>query len=490
MRISMFANAIRPSISAIAILSINAVLVFAVYFTLFSLPWIAFLSGVLVAAVLAEATRLSRAEWQLQRRNSQLKLLKEKYDRETQLRKIAEDFAAETKTRIRLIDEVIPTLVAFVDAEGHCRYHNRAFRNWLHLRAEQIDGHHLNSILGAKVYQEIASYIRQAMDGHVVKYERVQKMPNGAVFKLAVEHFPQFDETGKAVGFYMVSDDITGPGDVAAHPDAQGGATNQQLFVDSFSEHVTGREDAGVEIVSAIEQNKFRLYSQLILPLAASHASASCHEILVRLAEEEEGMMPPGAFFPLAEKHGMMAKLDRWVVQHVADHVALLKQNAKWKEGTVYFINVAEATINDHDFPDYLEIILLEHGVTGEKLCFEITNSGLLLESEQTAKFAKRVRQLGCKIALSGFARDRVNFDLIKDFHVDYLKIDGSVILHILNDPVQLAKVVAINDVAKKIGVKTIAEFVENDQIKAKLDEVHIDFAQGFGIAQPQPLGE
>jgi hypothetical protein len=79
-------------------------------------------------------------------------------------------------------------------------------------------------------------------------------MPSGAVFKLAVEHFPQFDETGKAVGFYMVSDDITEPGDVAAHPDTQAINANQKLFVDCFAEHVTGREDAGVEIVSAIEQ--------------------------------------------------------------------------------------------------------------------------------------------------------------------------------------------------------------------------------------------
>jgi EAL domain-containing protein (putative c-di-GMP-specific phosphodiesterase class I) len=73
---------------------------------------------------------------------------------------------------------------------------------------------------------------------------------------------------------------------------------------------------------------------------------------------------------------------------------------------------------------------------------------------------------------------------------VDYLKIDGSVILHILSDPVQLAKVVAINEVAKKIGVKTIAEFVENDPIKGKLEEVGVDFVQGFGIAPPQPLAE
>ncbi len=490
MRLNALANAVRPAISAIAILSINAVLIAAVYFTMFSLPWIAFLSGVLVAAVLAEATRVSRTEWQLLRRTSQLATLKEKFERETQMRKIAEELAAEAKPRMRLIDEIIPTMVAYVDAEGRCHYHNRAFRNWLQLRAEQIEGHHINEILGAKAYQEIASYVRQSLDGHVVKYERTQRMHSGAIFKLAVEHIPQLDESGKAAGFYMVSDDITEPDDVAPHPDAHAGNANQELFVDSFSEHVTGREDAGVEIVSAIEQNKFRLYSQKILPLSASHGSANCHEILVRLAEEEEGMMPPGAFFPLAEKHGMMSKLDRWVVQHVVEQVSLMNQKGDWQEGTVLFINVAEATIYDHSFPDYLEVILLEHGVPGAQLCFEIPNAELILESGKTAEFAKRVKQQGCMVALSGFGRDKVTFDLIRGFRIDYLKIDGNVILHILSDPVQLAKVVAITEVAKKIGVKTIAEFVENDPIKLKLDEVGIDFAQGFGIAQPRPLVE
>ncbi|HEY5993847.1 MAG TPA: EAL domain-containing protein [Gallionellaceae bacterium] len=443
-----------------------------------------------MAAILAEATRVSRAELQLLRRTAQLSALKEKLDRETQVRKISEESSAEAKPRLRLMDDVIPTMIAYVDAEGRCRYHNRAFRNWLHLRAEQIDGHHITAILGARVYQGIASYVRQTLDGHVVKYERTQTMPNGAVFKLAVEHFPHFDDAGKAVGFYMVSDDITEPGDVAAHPSAHNGAASQEMFVESFSEHVTGREDARVEIVSAIEQNKFRLFSQLILPLSASRGSANCHEILVRLAEEEEGMMPPGAFFPLAEKLGMMSKLDRWVVQHVAERIASEKQERGWQEGAVLFINVADATINDHSFPDYLEVILLEHGIPGALLCFEITDAKLAREGGKTAEFARRVRQQGCRVALSGFGRDKVGFDLIHGFQVDYLKIDGSVILHILNDPVQLAKVVAINNVAKKIGVKTIAEFVENNSIKAKLDEVGIDYAQGFGIAPPRPLFE
>jgi PAS domain S-box-containing protein len=484
------ANTTRPAVSAVAVITLNAVLIAAVYWTLFSLPWIAFLSGILVAAILAEATRVSRAEWQLLRRTAQLSALKDKFDKDAHLRKTAEAAVEEAKPRLHLIDEVMPTMVALVDTEGRCRYHNRSFRNWLHLRTEQINGHHMNEILGSRIYQEIAPYVRQSMDGHLVKYERTQTMQGGAVFKLAVEHLPQIDGNGKTIGFYMISDDITGPGDVLAHPEAHAGIASQELFVDTFSEHLTGREDAVGEIVSAIEQNKFRLYSQRITPLAASHGSADCHEILVRLAEEEEGMMPPGAFFPLAEKHGLMSKLDRWVVQHVVEQIARMVQKGAWREGTVMFLNVSEATIEDHGFPDYLEVILLEYGVPGASLCFEITCTELSLQKERTVKFAQRIKQQDCRIALSGFGRDKVAFDHIRGFQADFLKIDGSVILNILRDPVQLAKVVAVNEVAKKIGVKTIAEFVENEQIRDKLEKAGTDFAQGFGVALPEPFGE
>ncbi len=490
MKFNRVFKSVQPFVAAIAVVAINAALVFTVYFTLLSVQWIAFLAGVLVAAVLAEATRVSRAEWLLVRRTAQLSALKDKLEREMQLRKGAEEAIVAGKARLALLDEVLPTMVAFVDAEGVCRYSNRAFRIWLQLRPEQIDGHRINEILGSKVYQEIAPYVRQSLDGQLVKYERIQKMPSGAIYKLAVEHIPQFGAGGKTAGFYMLCEDITEPGDALAYATAHIGTVNQELYVNAFSEHVTGQKGAAAEIVAAIKQNEFRLFCQQIAPLTASLGGAERNEILVRLLEEEESMMPPGAFFPLAEKHGMLSQLDRWVVQQVAERVALQIQQKTWREGSAFFINVSEATIADHSFPDYLEVILLEYGIPGAALCFEVSNTVLGLKKNEVAEFAQRARQHGCQVALSGFGRDQVSFDLIRGFQVEYLKIDGNVILNILRDPVQLAKVTAINQVAKQIGVSTIAEFVENDEIIAKLKELGIDFAQGFRISQPQPLTE
>lgn len=342
----------------------------------------------------------------------------------------------------------------------------------------------MREVLGTKIYQETSTAVRQSLDGHAVHYERTQKMPDGALYRLAVEHLPQYQENGKVTGFYMLMNDITGPDDVRG---PSGSLSDQRMFVDSYAEQIAGQHDANI-IRMAIEKGEFSLYSQLITPLNANSNGNKHYEILVRLMEEEEGMIPPGMFFPLAEKYGLMTHLDRWVVQHVADWVAHHNLQEGQKESSIFFINVSEATIADAGFPEFLRLTLLEYGVPATALCFEVNDSALAARTADVAEFATQVRQCGCHVALSGFGRDKVMFDLIRGFQVEFIKIDGSVVLDILRDPAKLAKVTAINRVAKIIGVKTIAELVENDETIASLKGIGIDFAQGFGISRPRPL--
>ena len=492
---------VGPFISALAVIATAAVLVFTIYFTELSTQWITFLGGILVAGILAEATRVSRAEWVVMRRTAQLAAVKDKLDREIQLRKQAETVTAANKSRVYLIDEVLPTMVVLIDVEGRCQYHNRAFMDFLRLSPEQIHGRFMREILGTKIYQEAATAIRQSLDGHPVHYERTQRMPDGAVYKLSVEHLPQFGADGNVNGFYMLMNDITSPSNVhvldqieskektdagkhAVVPDVK---DSQDMFVDSFSEQISGQKDAN-RIKTAIEKGDFRLFCQLITPLTVNSGEAEHYEILVRLAEEEESMMPPGAFFPLAEKYGLMLHLDRWVVQHVTEWASRQNSQNGKRNNSIFFINVSAATIGDSGFPEYLRLTLLEHGLPGAALCFEIPDSELALRTSVVAEFARQIRQCGCLIAISGFGRDRILFDLIRGFQVDLLKIDGSIIFNILRDPVALAKITAINSVAKKIGVKTIAELVESEETIEKLREIGIDFAQGFGISRPRHL--
>lgn len=503
MRLRDTFRTVRPVITALAVIAAAGVLVFAIYFTWLDLQWIAFLAGILVAAILAEATRVSRIEWIATLRSAKLSAIKEKLEHETFLRKMAEASVATDKPRLLLIDEAIPTMVALVDTEGHCRYHNRAFMEWLHLRPEHILGQHIRKVLGPKMYQEAATEIRQSLDGHPMHYERTQRMPDGTLYRLHVEHLPQFAEDGKVTGFFMLINDITAPGDIQQaaaaeaeaplhgienHAPVHDNASPQDSFVEAFSEQITGQKDAG-HIRAAIENGAFQLFCQLISPLRDDAGEAEHYEILVRLLEEEEGMMPPGAFFPLAEKYGLMPHLDRWVVQHVAKWAAHQPAREDGKE-SMFFINVSGATLADPGFPEFLQLTLLEYGVPSSRFCFEIADAELTAGSTFVAGFARRVREHGCRIAISCFGHDRIAFDLIRGFRVDYFKIDGSIVFSILRDPVSLAKITAIHSVARKLGVKTIAELVEDEETIAKLKELGIDYAQGFGISRPRPLAE
>jgi PAS domain S-box-containing protein len=504
MKFRVVLHTVRPFISALAVIATSAALVFTIYFTELGLQWITFLGGILVAAILSEATRVSRVEWLSARSSAQLSVIKDKLERETQLRKKAEEAIALSKPRLYLIDEVLPTMVALIDTKGQCQYHNRAFMDWLHLRPDHIRGQHIRKILGSNVYQETATSVRQSLDGHHVHYERTQKMPDGAVYHLQVEHIPQFGENGKVTGFFMLINDITSPGDLhkpglestvphQASKDADipvhDEMTSQDTYVASFSEQIAGQTDVN-NIKAAIEKGDFSLYCQLITPLTIDADEAEHYEILVRLIEEEEGMMPPGAFFPLAEKYGLMPHLDRWVVQHVTEWASHQSSPGEKRRNSMFFINLSDATIGDPSFPEFLQLTLMKYGVPGAVLCFEIPNSELTLRPTVVAEFAQRIRQCGCLVAISGFGHERISFDLIRGFRVEFLKIDGNIIFNILRDPVELAKLVAINRVAKLIGVKTIAELVESEETVVKLREVGIDFAQGFGISRPRPLSE
>lgn len=505
MQIRKLFRAIAPILTTLSVIFTAAILMFAIYFTDIGKDWITFLSGILVAAILAEATRVSRAEWLIMRRTAQLASIKEKFEREKFFRNKAEKFITDIQPRLQLIDEVLPTMIALIDNEGHCQYHNNAFMKWLQLRPEQIHGRHMREVLGNKIYQETATAVRQSLDGHSAHYERIQKMPDGAIFRLFVEHIPQFGVNGKVTGFYMLMNDITSPVDVQelkvvnpivsnddavnqeSHVPVNDGVVTQEMFLESFSEQVFGNKDSS-RIITAIENGDFRLYCQLISPLTHNSDEAEHYEILVRLIEEEESMIPPGSFFPLAEKFNLMPHLDHWVVQKVTEWASRKIAPSEKQKGSMYFINVSSATVADQGFPEFLQLTLLEHALPGKTLCFEIPATELAINTSAVAEFARKVSACGCKIALGSFGRDRILFDRIRGFRVDYLKIDGSIIFDMLNKPADLAKIIAIHNVAKKIGVKTIAELVESEESIDKLKEIGIDFAQGFGISRPRAL--
>ena len=493
MREAVF-RSVRIYLISAAVICTAVALVATIFLTQDSLQWIAFLTGILIASVLAEAARASRSEWVLMRRTAQLASIKEKLDLEMSLRKSAEGKFAAAQGRLQLVDDNLTNMVVLVDAEGYCRYHNNAFRKWLDQKAEKIDGRTLRELLGSKAYAGIATAVRQSLDGQSLRYEHLQEMPGGAVYRLLVEHIPQLDATGKVTGFYFLAEDITKHEDLSntekyafVTETGKSEAVGRKMNADPV--HLGGRKDEGKLFIAAILEGEFLLFCQLITPLPLHSGKTAHYEILVRLAGEEGGLIPPGAFFPMAEKNGLMPYLDRWVVQKVLEWAASQQSLGRDKD-SIFFLNIAPATIGDPEFPDFLQSALAESGMPGASLCFEVNESDLAARNGSVVEFIGQVRRSGCGVALSGFGSSAVLFDQIRGFQVEFLKVDGSTILGMLGDPETHAKVVAINRTAKKIGVKTIAEMVESDEVVENLSKIGVDFAQGFGISRPRRLME
>jgi EAL domain-containing protein (putative c-di-GMP-specific phosphodiesterase class I) len=248
--------------------------------------------------------------------------------------------------------------------------------------------------------------------------------------------------------------------------------------------------NASKRVLGAINGNEFALFCQRIAPIRDDESNPAHHEVLIRLREEESGLVPPGAFFSLAEEHGLLPQLDRWVFEHVFQWMVTPVGAQTVLAGEMYFINVAAATLSDPGFPDFVELHLRMTGAPGESVCIEIPEADLVLHQGDAVAFARKVRECGCRVAISGFGHNRLAMGILKLMQVDFLKIDSSIVRQVAAYPVQLGKAVAITRLAKTIGVRTIAEMVEDSLTLGTLLEAGVDYAQGFGIALPKRLEE
>ncbi|TSA18428.1 MAG: EAL domain-containing protein, partial [Betaproteobacteria bacterium] len=187
-------------------------------------------------------------------------------------------------------------------------------------------------------------------------------------------------------------------------------------------------------------------------------------------------------------RYNMMPANDRLVVRKAVAAHASAQAAADGNPAPVMCINLARASIEDRAFPEFVARTLEQSATRGEALCFEISDADAIGCLPDAVRFARELKPLGCRFTLDGFGRAAIGFDHVKALPLDFLKIDGSIILQIQRVPEALAKVRAIQRVSKVIGIRTVAEMVESDDSLAQLRAIGVDYAQGFGIAQPRPL--
>ena len=235
-------------------------------------------------------------------------------------------------------------------------------------------------------------------------------------------------------------------------------------------------------INNALEEGRFELFRQTIMPLQKTEAGAH-YELLLRMRDEAGKIVGPDNFMTAAERYGITPSIDRWVIENAFRW--LVSEADEREKLTMCSINLSGQSLGDDKFLPYVIDQFHRSGLDATKICFEITETAAIASFSQANRFIQALKELGCKFALDDFGTGLSSFGYLKHFPVDYLKIDGSFVKEILHDPIDREMVRSINEIGHLTGKQTIAEFAENQEIINMLQSLGVDYAQGYGVSQP-----
>lgn len=245
-----------------------------------------------------------------------------------------------------------------------------------------------------------------------------------------------------------------------------------------------GELDLVTQLTQALDEDRLQLHAQRIVP--ARGAGTQHLEILLRLRDAKGRIVTPGNFLPAAERYQIASRIDRWVVRNVfawmTEHAARLRNI-----GSIT-INLSGQSIGDRAFHRMIGEALAQPGFDVDKLCFEITETAAITNLADASEFIAQLRARGVHIALDDFGAGASYFGYLKSIRADFLKIDGQFIQNLVHDPIDQAAVRCFCEIARSVGMKTIAECVETEAAAEMLREIGVDFLQGYFFHRPEPL--
>ncbi len=241
------------------------------------------------------------------------------------------------------------------------------------------------------------------------------------------------------------------------------------------------------EISNALDEDRLLLYAQPIVGLGEK-ASTLGYELLLRMEMTDGRIVPPGAFLPAAERYNSATRIDRWVVNH---SLRWMSRHADQLEHVDSMsINLSGQSLGDEAMTMYITKELQRGGIPAQKINFEITETAAIANLRDATTFIGSLKKLGCRFALDDFGSGLSSFAYLKNLNVDTLKIDGMFIKDILSDSLDYEMVKSINEIGHVMGLETVAEFVESEEILEKLKEIGVDFVQGYSIGKPVAIDE
>ncbi len=276
--------------------------------------------------------------------------------------------------------------------------------------------------------------------------------------------------------------------DLACYTAKDKGHNRIYVYEEENSEIIRRQEESywTTRINEAIENDRLKLYAQPIVALNHKNPQKQHVEILARLLDEDNYLIQPNAFIPAAERYNLMHLVDRKIIFETFSFIH--KYSDKDEKITQYSINLSDNTIDDKDIIDYIKDIASKFDINTKLICFEITEKTTIKKLSSAKAFIKELKSFGFRFALDDFGSGLFSFQYLKNLPVDYIKIDGRFVSNMINNNIDHAMIAAINEVSHIMGIKTIAEHVENDQIVRKLQDLNVDFGQGYGIGQPKPI--
>lgn len=302
-------------------------------------------------------------------------------------------------------------------------------------------------------------------------------------------------EVGVSIGVVPLSADTGGvtealsAADVACYAAKDSGRNRVHVYEANDDELLRKRSDMQwvSRIRLALKENRFRLYQQPIVPVKKTHRqTVAHHEVLLRMLDEEGRLLAPGQFMNAAEQFGLMADIDAWVLRNALEWLADNDDSGTGIRRLA--INLSGQSLSLRPFLDNVMELFSTSQVCADRICFEITETAAIANLENATRFITALKAMGCEFALDDFGSGMSSFAYLKNLPVNYLKIDGSYVRDLVRDPVDRAMVEAVNQIGHAMGMQTIAEFVEDRKTLEQLAAIGIDYAQGYGIAKPEPL--
>lgn len=333
---------------------------------------------------------------------------------------------------------------------------------------------------------------------HNCTAEYAEKVANEIIHHIREFRFIWMDKTysiGASIGIALMdhasltTGTVLKTADMACYMSKELGRNRVHLFTLGDAELMKRESEMSLvsNIHDALDNDRFVLFEQLIKPTHNSRKDKELYEIFVRMVNEDGSIVPASQFVASAEKYNLMPEIDRWVIRKIFSRADKIKDAENERQ---YFINLSGTSFNDESFLAFVEEQFTKSDIDPTNICFEVTETAAIANISQAQKFIHAVKKLGCSFALDDFGSGLSSFSYLKELEVNFLKIDGAFTRDILTDQKDLSIVEAITQLGKSMGIQTIAEFVENDEIMQKVTEIGVGYAQGYGIQIPQPWGD